>query len=261
MNDTGRGVNRVPDILIKPGSSDMADTPDTSGSPDMADTISTSGSPDMADAPDTSGMPEPDLPGTPDTPAALVRAARTVFATHGYDGASVREITAAAGANLGAITYHFGSKRELYDRVVGSVVTPLAERIEAVVGRGGPVLERAGAVVEEYFAYLADNPDLPQLMMQELAQTGAPPAAVAAPMKRIHGALTSMMVEGQAAGEVAPGPPLVMSIFVLSVPVHLGIMRRALVTHLGVDLGDRELRARVTAAARDFVIAGLRGGH
>ena len=49
-----------------------------------------------------------------DTPAALIHAARPIFATHGFDGASVRAITTAAGANLGAITYHFGSKRDLY---------------------------------------------------------------------------------------------------------------------------------------------------
>jgi AcrR family transcriptional regulator len=52
------------------------------------------------------------------TAETLVETARAVFARYGYDGASVRAITAEAGANLAAITYHFGSKRELYDRVV-----------------------------------------------------------------------------------------------------------------------------------------------
>jgi AcrR family transcriptional regulator len=194
------------------------------------------------------------------TADALVGAAREIFAQYGYEGASVRAITGAAGANLGAITYHFGSKRELYDRVVGSVVEPLAERVERVVAGEGGVVERAGAIVEEYFAYLAGNPDLPQLMMQELALSGAPPAAVAEPMKRIHGALTRMIGEGQATGEIAPGPAMVMSVFMLSVPVHLGIVRRALLAHLGVDLSDPTIRSEVVAAACRFVQAGLRGG-
>lgn len=194
-----------------------------------------------------------------DTAGALIRAARTIFATSGYQGASVREITAAADANLGAITYHFGSKRELYDHVVGSVVSPLAERVEAVVARGGAVTERVSDVVEAYFDYFALNPDLPQLMMQELALSAEPPAAVAGPVKRIHGALTALIAEGQSRGEIAAGPAPVMSVFMLSVPVHLGIVRRALLAHVGIDLGDPELRAQVTRAACEFVVAGLKG--
>jgi AcrR family transcriptional regulator len=54
----------------------------------------------------------------PGTAAALLEAGRVLFAERGYEGASVRAITAHACANLGAITYHFGSKRDLYDRVV-----------------------------------------------------------------------------------------------------------------------------------------------
>lgn len=192
-----------------------------------------------------------------DTPAALIHAARPIFATHGFDGASVRAITTAAGANLGAITYHFGSKRELYDRVVGSIVTPLAERVERVVAGDGPVLDRAGEVVTAYFEYLRTNPDLPQLMMQELVLSGAPPAAIADPMRRVLGALSRLIVEGQETGVVRAGPAPVMSIFILSVPVHLSMMRPALEKVGGVALGDAATFGRVVAAAREFVQAGL----
>ena len=192
-----------------------------------------------------------------DTPAAIIRAARPIFATQGFDGASVRAITAAAGANLGAITYHFGSKRELYDRVVATIVTPLAERVESVVAGDGPVLERAGEVVTAYFGYLRTNPDLPQLMMQELVLSGVPPAAIADPMRRVLGALSGLIREGQKAGVVRAGPAAVMSIFILSVPVHLSMMRPALETVGGVALGDVATFERVVAAAREFVQAGL----
>ncbi|HSK20888.1 MAG TPA: TetR/AcrR family transcriptional regulator [Longimicrobiales bacterium] len=193
----------------------------------------------------------------PDTPAALIDAARPIFATQGFDGASVRAITAAAGANLGAITYHFGSKRELYDRVVASIVTPLAERVERVVAGDGPVLDRAGEVVTAYFEYLRTNRDLPQLMMQELVLSGVPPAAIADPMRRVLGALSSLIVEGQESGVVRAGPAAVMSIFILSVPVHLSMMRPALEKVGGVALGDAATFERVVASAREFVQAGL----
>ncbi len=51
----------------------------------------------------------------------LVEAARQLFASAGYDATSVRDITARAHANLGAITYHFGSKQALYHAVIERV--------------------------------------------------------------------------------------------------------------------------------------------
>ncbi|NIQ53600.1 MAG: TetR family transcriptional regulator, partial [Gammaproteobacteria bacterium] len=61
------------------------------------------------------------------TPAALLGAATKLFAEHGYAGTSIRMITRAAGANLAAVTYHFGTKRELYGAVLERAFQPLAE--------------------------------------------------------------------------------------------------------------------------------------
>ena len=49
-----------------------------------------------------------------DTRQRLIDAAGTIFAEKGYEAASVRDICTAAGANLAAVNYHFGGKRELY---------------------------------------------------------------------------------------------------------------------------------------------------
>ncbi|WP_117190200.1 TetR/AcrR family transcriptional regulator [Rhizobium terrae] len=50
----------------------------------------------------------------------LLKSAVTLFALSGYNAVSLRDIAKAAGANVGSITYHFGSKanllREIYDR-------------------------------------------------------------------------------------------------------------------------------------------------
>jgi len=47
------------------------------------------------------------------------------FASHGYHGSSVREITQHAGVNLAAVNYHFRSKESLYCEALSSVLRPL----------------------------------------------------------------------------------------------------------------------------------------
>lgn len=53
-----------------------------------------------------------------DVKARLRRAALEVFARDGFAAAPVRDICAAAGANVAAINYHFGSKQNLYHEVI-----------------------------------------------------------------------------------------------------------------------------------------------
>ena len=57
----------------------------------------------------------------------LLKAALHCFGNHDYDGVSTRQIVEAAGANISAISYHFGGKRPLYLATAAF----LAEKIHA----------------------------------------------------------------------------------------------------------------------------------
>ena len=52
------------------------------------------------------------------TRSRLIRAAGEAFAEHGFRGANLRDICAAAPANLGAVRYYFGGKMGLYREVI-----------------------------------------------------------------------------------------------------------------------------------------------
>src|SRR5438552_15761887 len=64
------------------------------------------------------------------TKVAIMDAAERMFAERGFKATSLREITAAAKANLGAVNYHFSSKDELILAVLTRRITPLnTERV------------------------------------------------------------------------------------------------------------------------------------
>lgn len=191
------------------------------------------------------------------TREALIAAGRALFARHGYDGASVRAITARAGANLGAITYHFGSKRALYDEVVRRCLEPLAERVLALAYGGGAPPDRIEAVVRAFVEYLHANPDMPRLMLQELVLGQGPPRAAGPTIARAHAALAALVSEGQADGSIRAGDPALLAIGVLSHPLHLVLVSRALKAVLGLDLDDPDGQARALDHVAAFARAAL----
>ena len=54
------------------------------------------------------------MSSTDHTRTQILNAAKELFATHGYNGTSVRDIVKAAGVNISLVSYHFGGKDALY---------------------------------------------------------------------------------------------------------------------------------------------------
>lgn len=86
----------------------------------------------------------------------LLEAAEVMFAQHGFQGSTLREITELAGVNLAGVNYHFGSKEELFREMLRQRVAPInARRLEmleeALSASGGAPL-----TLEEIFAIILD---------------------------------------------------------------------------------------------------------
>jgi AcrR family transcriptional regulator len=81
-----------------------------------------------------------------DTKTALLQAAKELVLERGYASTSVRELAAAAGANLGAVNYHFGSREKLLDQAMLEVFLDWAEKVgEVEVAPGAGPLEQLAA--------------------------------------------------------------------------------------------------------------------
>ena len=86
-----------------------------------------------------------------DTRQRLIEAALKIFGDAGFEGASTRMLADAAGANLAAIPYHFGSKEGLYRAAAEFVVENCGREILPTVDRinlalGGKKLSRGDAI-------------------------------------------------------------------------------------------------------------------
>lgn len=67
----------------------------------------------------------------------LLSAAIEQFSEHGYDGASIRNIARAAGANAALVSYHFGGKEQLYHELLRHLVSKRVR--DAFAGISDPV--------------------------------------------------------------------------------------------------------------------------
>jgi AcrR family transcriptional regulator len=66
-----------------------------------------------------------------DTKSRILDAAEALFTEHGYEATSLRQLTTAAGVNLAAVNYHFGTKEELFQAVLTRRLDPMnQERID-----------------------------------------------------------------------------------------------------------------------------------
>lgn len=100
------------------------------------------------------------------TRAALIRAARPLFAERGYANVGTEEIVRAAGVTRGALYHHFGGKRDLFEAVYEQIEAELAERIAAGAIAANPdsPLEamRAGA---EMFLQACTEPEAQRIVL------------------------------------------------------------------------------------------------
>lgn len=191
------------------------------------------------------------------TRTALLDAARDLFARDGYDGASIRAITARAGVNLGAITYHFGSKERLYEAVLDSFTVPLASRLEAAAATAATPIDAIEAVIRGLFAYLAANPAWPSLMLHELALDRPVPAPVRRVMRTVYEHVTGSVRAGQRDGSIVRGDPRLLALSIVAQPIYLALVGRRVHQVLGIDAGAPALQPRIVEHAVRFVSKSL----
>jgi AcrR family transcriptional regulator len=140
----------------------------------------------------------------PETRDRLVSAAWDCVRQGGAVAATSRAITAAAGANLGAITYHFGSKDALLAEAVGEAIEALVR--PALVALQDETLDPASrmlnAIAQLQEAYDSSTDDAP-VYLEVLIQSRRQPELqqrVGRVFAEIRAVLSTLMIDLKAQG-------------------------------------------------------------
>jgi len=144
----------------------------------------------------------------PDTRTRLLEAGLDHFGRVGFEGANIRAIAAAAGANIAAINYHFGGKRGLYLAVANHIVEgisgaigPIAAEIIAIAAKPRLAPAEARAALEQFVRtagrLLATSPRAERwarfILREQLDPTDAFDIIYNSIMGRMHRTLTALV--------------------------------------------------------------------
>jgi AcrR family transcriptional regulator len=196
---------------------------------------------------------------------ALLDAAEELFAELGYDAVGTRELCARARANLSAVKYHFGGKRELYLETVRRAM----ERRECLDAWGE--LERAPRRPDEaaralvsFARGLLDGlggtsgvSSCTRLLLHEASHPSEALGDVVTNFMRPN-AEALMGVLAVLAPDATPQELGNSARSVLAQLLHYVVMRPIVERSAGVDLGDPETRREIADHVARFSLRGLR---
>lgn len=147
------------------------------------------------------------------TRAALVRAARELFADQGFAATSRDQIAARAGVTRGALYHHFESKTAVAAAVVSELEHELVDRVVAAAAEGNGVREELHLGCRAYMDASAD-PTIARILAEAPAVLGDA-ACRALDAQACMPLLEDAFARAKAEGMEVPGDPGVAAALLL----------------------------------------------
>jgi AcrR family transcriptional regulator len=192
---------------------------------------------------------------TPDvsTRDRLFAAAAAEFAAHGFAGASIDRIAAAAKLNKAMIYYHFASKAHLYGEILRDMFGAVGERVRQAAASNASPEDKVRQFVVAIATEAEGRPHFPPIWFREIAEGGAHlDTATLRHVAGVVGALRQIIDDGVRAGRFRRVNPFL---------VHAGIVGPLLLYFASQRLRKRLQKAGVPAGelTRDEVLAHIQG--
>ena len=151
------------------------------------------------------------------TRAALIDAARELFADKGFAATGREEIVERAGVTRGAMYHHFGSKEDLFRAVYEQLETKLMEAIVvAAAAAATDPIEQLRLGARAYLDAAADDPAVRRVVLLDAPSVLS--AEVRHELAEIYGmgVTREVLAQAMAAGRIARQPVEVLAPIVLA---------------------------------------------
>lgn len=107
-------------------------------------------------------------------PDAILQAALKCFATHGFEGASLRRIATSANVDVALIAHRHGAKLDLWKAVVDDIarkfVLELSRTRSHAEVAGATSLDRLQLAIDQMIDFSAQSPEMAMFVIKEIAQ-------------------------------------------------------------------------------------------
>ena len=104
---------------------------------------------------------------TPDKREYILDVAERLFAEHGFEGVSIREISKAAAINIAMVSYYFGSKEKLYEEVVERKLI-ISNLLLSEIDKHEKYADKLFATVDVFINRLFENRQFQNIIFREL---------------------------------------------------------------------------------------------
>lgn len=105
----------------------------------------------------------------PQRRSLIVQAALEEFALHGYEGASMGRIGAAAGVSRTVLYDHFADKRALFNALLKDTHAALLAHLRELIAADAPMEERMRSSTDAFFRFAESQPSAWRLLFPEHA--------------------------------------------------------------------------------------------
>ena len=123
------------------------------------------------------------------TEARILEAATQAFLSTGYDRTTIRAVASAAGVDAGLVMHYFGSKQELYRRVIDAAPVPEV---------GGTPAEVAEQILAGIASRLASEPVASLALLRSMLTNPEAASAAQAGIARYQAQITQAIPAGDA---------------------------------------------------------------
>lgn len=140
-------------------------------------------------------------PPSPDVRTRILAEATRMFAARGYDGTAIQDIAAAVGITRPTLVYHFGSKEQLRQEVLATLLAHWKDELPRVLAAATTGSDRFRSAIDAVLSFFRADPDRARLLVREmLDRPGEMSALFEAHLQPWTSLLTDYIRAGQAEG-------------------------------------------------------------